>query len=386
MGQDRLGSVLLCVPGEATVNKHLPKSTATAQGHMHRERQKLQSTKLLSSQVGMGTSKNTSSTVSDKLSLHLEDIFPSSLEDNFRSHQAVYILKQGKDLSPAYQDLTGRFPVNSSRGNEYILVGYYPNGNYIHGIPVKNRSASVLTQAWKELHIIFSKTGTPPEVWVLDNECSHELKQAFKKEHTDFQLVPPHSHRRNQAERATQTYKNHLKAGLASMDPNYPLTEWDRIIPQCNLTLNLLRTARCNSKLSAFAYMHGNFNFAATPLAPPGTKVVALIDPTVCGSWELNGEVGWYVGPALNHYTCVECYFPKTRALRTCDTVMFFPHKLAFPAITVQDYLKQAAEDIIHILLHPPPTTVPTLSTGDPIRAALLELATTVKRVEPMPP
>ena len=126
---------------------------------------------------------------------------------------------QGKDLTPAYQDLTGRFPVKSSRGNEYILVGYYPDGNYIHGIPVKNRSATVLTEAWKDLHAIFSKAGTAPAVWVLDNECSHELKQAFLKEQTHFQLVPPHSHRRNEAERAIQTYKNHLKAGFASMDP-----------------------------------------------------------------------------------------------------------------------------------------------------------------------
>ena len=131
--------------------------------------------------------------------------------------------------------------------------------------------------------------------------------------------------------------------------------------------------------------MHGIFNFSATPLAPPGTKVVALVDPTQRASWELNGEVGWYVGPALNHYRCVECYFPRTRATRTCDTVIFFPHKAPFPTITTQDYLKQAADDIIHILLHPPSTTVPTLAAGDPVRAALLELATTLQRVQPVP-
>ena len=53
--------------------------------------------------------------------------------------------------------------------------------------------------------------------------------------------------------------------------------------------------------LSAYAYMFGNFNFMATPLAPPETKVVVHIDPIIQGMWELNGNQGWYVGTALEH-------------------------------------------------------------------------------------
>ena len=93
--------------------------------------------------------------------------------------------------------------------------------------------------------------------------------------------MPPHSHRRNLAERAIQTWKNHFKAGLASTNPHFPLTKWDRLIPQANITLNLLRTSRVNPALSAYAYVFGNFNFMATPLAPPGTKVVVHIEPTI---------------------------------------------------------------------------------------------------------
>ena len=37
----------------------------------------------------------------------------------------------------------------------------------------------------------------------------------------------------------------------------------------------------------------------STPMEPPGTKIVAHIDLNIKGSWELNGEQGWYVGPAL---------------------------------------------------------------------------------------
>ena len=127
------------------------------------------------------------------------------------------------------------------------------------------------------------------------------------------------------------------------------------------------------------------FNFAATPLAPPGTKVVAHIKSTVRRTWELNGEVGWYVGPSMLHYRCVKCYFPRTRTVRDCDTVTFFPTSIPFPEINLTDHLKQAAGDIISILTQPPSTTTPSLAAGDPVRNALLTLATQLKRVQPIP-
>ena len=86
----------------------------------------------------------------------------------------------------------------------------------------------------------------------------------------DYQLVPSHSHRRNLAKIAIKTWKNHFKAGLASVDPTLPLIEWDYLIEHVNITLNLLQTTRSNTKLSAYAYLFGKFNFLATPLAPPG--------------------------------------------------------------------------------------------------------------------
>ena len=79
----------------------------------------------------------------------------------------------------------------------------------------------------------------------------------MEKENITYQLVPPQIHRPNLAERAIQTFKNHLKAGLATVDPDFPLAEWDRLIPQANITLNLLRSARVNPKLSAYAYIFG---------------------------------------------------------------------------------------------------------------------------------
>jgi hypothetical protein len=54
---------------------------------------------------------------------------------------------------------------------------------------------------------------------------------------------------------------------------------WDNLVKQANITLNLLRASCLNPKLSAYAQLHGSFDFNRTPLAPPGTKVVIHVKP-----------------------------------------------------------------------------------------------------------
>ena len=171
----------------------------------------------------------------------------------------------------------------------------------------------------------FHIAGIQPEVYLLDNEISQEFKSALQKEKYYFQLVPPHCHRTNLAERAIQTFKSHFKAGLASVNPDFPLAEWDRLICQAVLTLNLLRSARINPNLSAYAYVFGQFDYNRTPLAPPGTKVVAHDTPDKRATWALNGETGWTVGPAPDHCRCIICFFPRTGSEQQCDTVTYFP-------------------------------------------------------------
>ena len=87
----------------------------------------------------------------------------------------------------------------------------------------------------------------------MDNEASNNLNAALLKKDISHQLVPPHCHRANLSERAIHTFKNHLKAGLETTDLDYPTTEWDRLIPQAEVTLNLVRATRVNPRLSAYA-------------------------------------------------------------------------------------------------------------------------------------
>ena len=70
-------------------------------------------------------------------------------------------------------------------------------------------------------------------------------------------------------------------AGLATIHPEFPITEWDRLVPQAEMTLNMLQNSRINCILSAYAYLFGQYNFNVTPMAPPGTLVAVYVKPEI---------------------------------------------------------------------------------------------------------
>eukprot|EP00957_Ditylum_brightwellii_P020660 1558100-Ditylum_brightwellii.AAC.1 len=65
---------------------------------------------------------------------------------------------------------------------------------------------------------------------------------------------------------------------------------WDRLLLQASITVNLLRTCRINPKLSAYEYLHGTFDYNATPLALPGTKVLIHKKVDQRTSWGTHGK------------------------------------------------------------------------------------------------
>ena len=184
-----------------------------------------------------------------------------------------------------------------------------------------------------------TKHGHATKLFILDNECSNDLKLAILNTDSTFKLVPPHQHRRNTAERAIRTAKNHLLTGLATYNPDFPITEWDRLLRQSELTLNLLRTSRINPKLSACSYING------VPLAPPGTKIIMHSKPDHRERWDYHGLDGFYVAPAPDHYRCLTCYLPKTRSEVIADTVKFIRRYIPIPETSLDDHVKKTAND-----------------------------------------
>ena len=119
------------------------------------------------------------------------------------------------------------------------------------------------------------------------------MQKDFHKYNIDFQLVPLYTHRRNAAKRAIRTFKNHLCARLDSCDPNFPSQEWDRLILQAVIPLNLLRSSRTNPRLSAHAAINRNFDFNAITLAPPDTKVLVHGAASNQTSFSTHAVDGW---------------------------------------------------------------------------------------------
>ena len=202
------------------------------------------------------------------------------------------ILDPKQPTGNSFSDLTGRFPIQSNRGANYIFVLYDYNSNAIILQPLRNRSAQEIQCVFTSVHAYLVVRGLRPRLHTLDNEASTSLKDFLTTKNIEYQLAPPHIHRRNSAEHAIQTFKNHFIAGLSSTDPNFPLSNWCRLLPQAELTLNLLRPSQLNPKLSAYAQLEGAFDFTCTPLAPPGTRVIVHEKPTQRRTWAPHGVDG----------------------------------------------------------------------------------------------
>eukprot|EP00957_Ditylum_brightwellii_P073381 5576751-Ditylum_brightwellii.AAC.1 len=153
--------------------------------------------------------------------------------------------------------------------------------------------------------------------------------------------------------------------GLATCNPNYPIADWDRLIDQANLTLNLLQTSQTNPKLSAYTYIFGQFNFNAHPPTPPGMQSIVHKKTGTQGSFDYHGVEGWAIGPIMDHYQCIKCFVPSTGATVDTDTLELLVHDIPIPKFDDKDTLQQALADVIHLLKTPGKTNLPAFYKGD---------------------
>jgi hypothetical protein len=126
-----------------------------------------------------------------------------------------------------YSDLPGKCLVPSSRGNNYLFIVYNYDSNAILAVPIKNRTAKSIVDAYQTIHKLLVSRGLRPKLQRLDNEASALLRDFMDSEQVKYQLVPPNVHRHNAAEQAIRTYKNHFISILCGADPNFPLALWD---------------------------------------------------------------------------------------------------------------------------------------------------------------
>ncbi|KAL7475335.1 hypothetical protein ACHAW6_001256, partial [Cyclotella cf. meneghiniana] len=178
-----------------------------------------------------------------------------------------------------------------------------------------------LIKAYQAIHNRWKATKVISPNWhILDNEAQKEFKQAIQENQCRVELTPADQHRRNAAERAIQTFKGHFISVLAGVSDNFPIHQWDELLPQTILTLNLLWQSNVAPNISAYGYHHGTFDYNRMPLAPMGCAVQFHINPNRRKTFGEHSSDGWYLRTLPEHYRAHWVFIKATRAKRITDT------------------------------------------------------------------
>jgi hypothetical protein len=135
--------------------------------------------------------------------------------------------------------------------------------------------------------------GYKPKVNIMDNQATRAIKEYLITQNCALQLVEPHNHRVNAAERAIQTFKNRFIGALGTTDSEFPVQLWDKLAPQVQGSINLLRPSRINPTKSAYEILEGPYDWNRYPLAPLGTRAIIYDDPETRESWAPRGLDAW---------------------------------------------------------------------------------------------
>jgi hypothetical protein len=303
------------------VQANLPVSVATARGHLDLNRQGTRSSKAQASNI-TGPS----------------DSVDTPIEHSYAVPTRIVPLDAAN-----HSDLTGKFPVVSKSGNQYVLVSVF--NNYVYAVPMKSRNAAQYVEALETTLNHYKDLGHTVKLQRLDNETSQQVQRMLRQRNISIQYVPPNNHRANRAERAIRDVKNHLISMLATANPGCPLDLWDEFIPQLNITINLLRPFGPDHSKSAYYGVHKHhFDFAAHPMAPCGTAVLIHEAPQIRQSWAPHGLNGFYLGPALDHYRAYRIFVVASNQPRITDTVAWFLQPFKLPGCSPTEILQRSID------------------------------------------
>ena len=116
-----------------------------------------------------------------------------NIEDSWYMHNHNTFQSQEKGLQWSHW----RFTTQVNQRNLYVTFMYDYDRNAILVEPIKNWWAATTRNEFLKIHNILKVIGRNPQVYITDNGCSSNLKEAMKNYEIDFQLAPPHMHRRN---------------------------------------------------------------------------------------------------------------------------------------------------------------------------------------------
>jgi hypothetical protein len=234
-----------------------------------------------------------------------------------------------------FSDQTGQFPIQSLCGNKYIMVMVEIHSNAILVEPMKNRKDAEMIRAYNTLLLQPKRAGITPKKHVLDNKASDNMKNHIHDMcKLDLELVPSGCHRRNAAEVAIRNFKAHFLSVLAGVANNFPPNLWDWLLPQTEITINLIQQSNATPYILAYAHLSGPFNYNKMSLAPMGCEAQVHETTNKRGTWAYHSVDGWYLFASPEHYCTHNCHIKHTKSERLSDTVQFQHKRITNPSIT----------------------------------------------------
>ncbi|KAL7481569.1 LOW QUALITY PROTEIN: hypothetical protein ACHAW6_007252, partial [Cyclotella cf. meneghiniana] len=113
-------------------------------------------------------------------------------------------------------------------------------------------------------------------------------------------------------------FKGHFISVLAGISINFPINQWDELLYQTILALNLLQ--QLNVAPNVLAYHHSSFDYNDMTIAPMGCAMQFHINPSWRKTFGEHLEDGFYLRKLEEHYRSHIIFIKKTRAKRLADT------------------------------------------------------------------
>ncbi len=245
-----------------------------------------------------------------------------------------------------YNDCTGDFPYMSLDGNVCFFIMYHYETNAILATPIPGLDSANILAAYKKFFEYLISKGFAPKLNVMDNQATKVIKAYLTPRDVALQLIEPHNHRVNAAERAIQTFKNCFVGALGTTDADFPIQLWDKLTPQVQDSINLLRRSRVNPAISAYKVLEGPYDWNRYPLAPLGTKAIIYEDSDTCASWAPHGLDAWLLSPSKDHYRCHLYFVPETSGYRVSGSAELFPQHCVSPPYSHKTHVNELANEM----------------------------------------
>ena len=220
------------------------------------------------------------------------------------------------------------------------------DSNEILFYPIKSCNDAYLTRSYQKMVLRLRRSGIIPKKHILDNEVSEALKTIIQDEYKmQMELVPPGTYHWNAEEVAIRNFKARFLIVLAGTSKDFPPALWDRLLPQAEITIKLLRQYNSTPNVLAYAHLSRPFDYNKIPLAPMGMSVQVYEKIVKRGTWAYHTVESWYLLTSNEHYRTHRCHIKSTSNKKFKYTVHFGHREITQPTITHADKVMAEISD-----------------------------------------